>query len=305
MDKEIRTFSRQSAAENAIPFGIAPLANAPLYVWSTLLRRHTFFLLVWIETGEGWHYVDFERAAVQPCTLFLIAPNQIQYWDVKMPPPTGWHLHFDREFFLLNGLEQFFSKLTLFNSLNPIFAIRFEEKQAATITEQFEQIAQEFRTQSDGWVESISAHLQLLLIQAQRQKATLQPPDPQTSATILARQFSLLVKQDISANCTVNSYAEQLGVTAGHLTETVKKVTGLSAGTVIRRQLALEAKRWLAHTDWSAAQIADQLGFKDASYFGRFVKREIGQSPGSFRKHFNQFLHLKGSNHSSESLVLP
>lgn len=288
MRDEIVVFDRPNININRIPFGIAPLLNVPPHIWSTLLRRHTFFLLIWLEAGTGWHYIDFERDAIEPNTLFLISPNQVQYWDVEMPPPTGWHLSFEREFFLLNGMEDFFSKLTLFDSLHPVSAIQFEAEQAVGITGRFEQMFAENQARDDGWVESIGAYLQLLLVQAQRQKAKIQPPQPRTAVTMLARRFVMLLRRDVSAEYTVEGYARRLGVTGGYLTEMVKRAMGVPAGTLIRQQLALEAKRWLAHTDQTAAQIARQLGFKDASYFGRFFKREVGVSPGVFRRQFNK-----------------
>ncbi|MEM8863761.1 MAG: helix-turn-helix transcriptional regulator, partial [Chloroflexota bacterium] len=54
-------------------------------------------------------------------------------------------------------------------------------------------------------------------------------------------------------------------------------------GQLIRQEVVLEAKRLFQHTDLTATEISYRLGFNDASYFGRFFKREVGVSPGKFR----------------------
>jgi AraC-like DNA-binding protein len=52
---------------------------------------------------------------------------------------------------------------------------------------------------------------------------------------------------------------------------------------VVRQRLTLEAKRLLAHSDLTAAQIAFGLGFEDPAYFARFFRREAGLPPTAFR----------------------
>lgn len=63
---------------------------------------------------------------------------------------------------------------------------------------------------------------------------------------------------------------------------------GVTAGALLRQRLVIEAKRWLAHSEWTVAQIAENLNFADASYFGRFFKRETAVTPRTFREDFRQ-----------------
>jgi AraC-like DNA-binding protein len=52
---------------------------------------------------------------------------------------------------------------------------------------------------------------------------------------------------------------------------------------VVDDRVALEARRLLACTPLSVAEIGRRLGFPEPTNFGRFFHREVGVSPGSFR----------------------
>jgi AraC-like DNA-binding protein len=92
-----------------------------------------------------------------------------------------------------------------------------------------------------------------------------------------------LLTHDTGLAPTVRAYAARLGVSTSHLTGAVKASTGEPPGRLIRRAQALEARRLLARTGLSVAQVAHALGFADPAYFCRFFRREVGLTPGRFR----------------------
>jgi len=68
-------------------------------------------------------------------------------------------------------------------------------------------------------------------------------------------------------------------------------VLGISAGEVIRKRIALEAKRLLVNFNLSIQEVADRLNFADNSYFTKFFKKQEGLSPEQFRKEINHNTH--------------
>jgi AraC-like DNA-binding protein len=60
-------------------------------------------------------------------------------------------------------------------------------------------------------------------------------------------------------------------------------VTGRTAKQAVDDRVALEARRLLACTPLSVAEIGRRLGFPEPTNFGRFFHREAGTSPGAFR----------------------
>lgn len=81
----------------------------------------------------------------------------------------------------------------------------------------------------------------------------------------------------------VEDYAEELGCSVRTLTRACLAVTGRSAKQVVDDRVSLEARRLLACTAMSVAEVGRHLGFPEPTNFGRFFHREVGLSPGQFR----------------------
>ncbi|GIG91613.1 AraC family transcriptional regulator [Plantactinospora endophytica] len=81
----------------------------------------------------------------------------------------------------------------------------------------------------------------------------------------------------------VEDYAGRLDCSVRTLTRACLAATGRSAKQVIDERVALEARRLLAATDLSVADVGRRLGFPEPTNFGRFFQREVGHSPGAFR----------------------
>ena len=47
--------------------------------------------------------------------------------------------------------------------------------------------------------------------------------------------------------------------------------------------MLVEAQRLLVHAEQPVKQLAAELGFQDASYFGRFFRKRTGMTPEQFR----------------------
>jgi len=99
----------------------------------------------------------------------------------------------------------------------------------------------------------------------------------------LVKNFQQLLQKQFRKNRKVQSFAKQLNITPKYLTETVKEVTGKTAGELIDSYVMLESKMLLDDPLLSIAQIADELNFSDQSFFGKFFKRHMGVSPKEYR----------------------
>jgi AraC-like DNA-binding protein len=91
------------------------------------------------------------------------------------------------------------------------------------------------------------------------------------------------IEEHFRSRHRVSQYAARLGYSTRTLNRLARQNAGVSAKQLIDERVVLEAKRQLSHADASVAEIAEQLGFDDASNFSTWFRRNAGTTPGAFR----------------------
>ena len=99
-------------------------------------------------------------------------------------------------------------------------------------------------------------------------------------------EFRKLVEENYAREHTVKDYARRMNVTTKTLTLYVKECSSSTPLELINSRIILEAKRLLRYSVLSVKEIAFRLGFDDPSYFVKFFKRNVKQSPADFRESF-------------------
>lgn len=99
----------------------------------------------------------------------------------------------------------------------------------------------------------------------------------------LFQRFLNLLANDKNKAHTVEHYASQLCITPKYLSAVCKKNSGKSANAWIKEHMIEEIRYYLKQTDLSMKQIANQLGFPNPSFFGKYVKEHFGMTPRKVR----------------------
>jgi AraC family transcriptional regulator, transcriptional activator of pobA len=107
---------------------------------------------------------------------------------------------------------------------------------------------------------------------------TLAPAD----ATVEA--LRRLVEEHFRKERLISFYAEKLAITPDRLNDHVKRVSGVTAGHLIRQRVLTEAKRALVFTGQPIHEVSYDLGFADPSHFARFFRKQTGTTPQQFRE---------------------
>ena len=111
-----------------------------------------------------------------------------------------------------------------------------------------------------------------------------------SGTTALARPTSQLVKHSIAYiqqhhthSVSRQEIAGALGVSKNYLTQIFHQELGISPWEYLNRYRIQQAKALLRGTGASITAIASEVGFEDASYFGRVFRKQVGCSPQSYR----------------------
>lgn len=156
--------------------------------------------------------------------------------------------------------------------------------EAPLVRERFARLAAEFEQVAPGRTEALQAHVVLLATWFLRHRGDASPVDAREGIRdTLVQRYRALVEQHLREQRPLGFYADQLAVTADHLSRACRAVTGQSALELMHERLAREARRLLAYTDAPVADVARELGFADPAYFSRFFARRAGRSPLGYR----------------------
>ena len=109
---------------------------------------------------------------------------------------------------------------------------------------------------------------------------TIEPPrvSPQVIRTMHA-----IENRYVETTLHVGSVAHDLGVSTEHLCRVLKRHTGLTFVTLLRRTRVRAACRLLQTTTLSMKEIANRAGFSSPSRFDRDFKNVCGISPSTYR----------------------
>ncbi len=104
-----------------------------------------------------------------------------------------------------------------------------------------------------------------------------------TSAEVIFKRFLSLVSAESPRRREVAYYANKLCITPKYLSSICKKQVDKTASELINQLTVNYIKNMLLSTDKTIKEIANETGFDNLSFFGKYVKRELGVSPREFR----------------------
>jgi AraC-like DNA-binding protein len=260
----------------------APFHALAGFITTNHPHRLRFHEILFLTGGNGFVDLDGLGTEVRPRRLCFTAPGEIRRWRLETAPQ-GYAVLFDGDF-----LREFFSDARLLDDL-----LRFGDAGKCAFldldTLEFARVISIVKTMHRELAaprESSEHILRALLYQLLAEIARHRPPPSAgrcASRDALPARFHALLNAHFRSLRQVAQYAEALDVTAGHLNQAVRRATGATASAAIHERLFLESRRMLLHTTQSVAAIAQDLGFREPSYFNRFFKRMAGTTPRTFR----------------------
>lgn len=248
-------------------------------------HRHDFFEVLYLKKGSGFHVIDGNNYEIKPPCVFFMSRGQAHKLELSQDIE-GYIFIFTPDFYLLNRTDQ--NRLIEFpffytiHQDNPPLQLE-NESDIRFLEDLFRKGIAEI-ARPDGYsVEMLRSILDLILTTCSARYQVSESLMNKGKGQILVKRFFHFLEENHRKNLSLNEYAQMIGVTANHLTQTIKQLTGKTSSQIIKDKQLLEIKRLLVHTNLSVSEIAGQLNFDDQSYFTKFFKRETGVTPLQYR----------------------
>ena len=256
-------------------------------------HRLNFFMIFLVTSGEGIQTLGSSEYDVRKNMLCFIGPNVINSWKAQTDNHQGYFISFSDDFFnegMIN--RQLLCELLFFQS-DGNAVIYLSDEQAGEYITLFKLMQSEYSLKDRFSAEVIRGYLHALIHKSRSQVAVHNATQlhKNTAGLRLVRAFTKLYMKDVNTVRLgkeidlkkISEYATRLGVSASHLNDTIKSITGKSAGQLMRSQLIKQATMCIKHSSKTISEIAYLMGFDDPSYFSRFYKKETGKMPSDVR----------------------
>lgn len=288
----MKTIKRINSVGLADKLGLRPAATSFIFKPATASPRTIFephrsemYTFALILRGTVELSVGLEHYNIQAPALVTITPDDIRHWKAAGEDISIVSIFFTEDF-MISGVSNplFLKDLPFYNQER--YVTTLDQQECDALKKIFDLIESKVDTTDQSKFNSLQAMTVVALLEARSicEKQLVQPAAVYSQSHILAGKFKKLLAKDFIQQRAVSYYAEQLCISPKHLSQSVKEQTGRTAGEMIDELIGLEAKIRLQNVELNISQVAQQLNFPSATFFGKFFKRIYGISPLEYRK---------------------
>lgn len=245
-------------------------------------HRQDLFMLIFIDHAQGEIHIDNQKIRLDSAKVIAIKPRCISSIDINRKAK-GKIICFTEDFFSLRYNNNILEQFSFLQDASKLF-LRLNEEEKNKCMYLLEIFFKEFRLHRTESVKVLRSYLNILLFDLERLYNPLGFVVNTSPKQQKIKEFEKLIDKDFKLNKMPAAYADLLNVTPNYLNKICKEVTNHTAGDLIRKRIIIEAQRLIHFTNYSINEIADQLGFENASYFVTFFKRQTSKTPEQFRR---------------------
>ncbi len=251
---------------------------------------HNFYLILLITQGYGSHTIDFLEYEVNVGSMFIISPGQIHQWNVSQDVD-GFILFFTKDFFLHDFNTDRLTNFPFFNSTFSSPYVKLNNSESEQIELKYKLIYKEYQNRSLKYQDMIRMYLNAMFIDLSRIYPEKEAQGKLYGYDLLQlHRYEALVDKYFKMHRPISCYSKKMNITDRQLNYLCKKTVGKKPSEIMTDRIILEAKRLIIHSDLSIASIAEELNYKDNSYFIRLFKRITNQTPEQFRnEQYNRY----------------
>lgn len=252
----------------------------------TAIFRSNTYVIALITEGEAYYKIGLQEYEMTKGSLYFLGPKHLRYYK-RQKKWKGFVCVFTDEFSTKRRLPNNYSGYT-FYKLDASQKLQLNDQLLEHFQAMLETLLDSFENDK---MDSCWHYLQIILIESEslhRKEHKGKEKKPQALTAIkfnelLEKHFYDIVTNKAERIFSVNDFAERLFVHPNYLSNTLKKITGETAGQIIKNRTVLEAKSLLLTSGMSVSQAAYSLKFNDTSYFTKFFKSAVGITPKQYQ----------------------
>jgi AraC family transcriptional regulator, transcriptional activator of pobA len=241
-----------------------------------------FGQLMFARSGRGVIALEGRSVPFESPFVLLLPPHYVHGFNYEVDTD-GWVLTIESTYLRqINGRLPEFSQLW---AQPRTISLDRDSDQVTEFHWTLKRLEREVESKAVGHAVAAEALLTSLFLMLERCSGL---DDTENSATRnelrLVERFRDLIDRHYRQDWQVQDYASVLGVSLVQLRAACVAASAQHPVKMIHSCIITEAKRNLIFGEMSVEQIAYWLGFSDPAYFTRFFKKEVGKTPGKFRK---------------------
>jgi AraC family transcriptional regulator, transcriptional activator of pobA len=245
--------------------------------------RFDYYALFLRLRGETVRTVNHFEYVIRPQALQLVCPGSIYAFRDISDESKTYVLLFEKAFIEKENLSA--------GVLEPLLAFHrthqndvvLDTAAYAQVLSLYEQLSSELRRKQEAFKSMAKMLITQMLFLLKREKERAGLPQNLTRPEQLSAEFLVLIEEHFWHKKSVKAYAEIMGITPKHLSETVKATLAHSALSFIHLRIIKEIQYLLCFGNMSIKQIAYALNFESPSQLGRFFKNHEGICPKEYR----------------------
>lgn len=245
-----------------------------------------FYNIIFVESGQGYHTIDFTDYACEAGTILTIRKDQLQkFFRSNM---TGSMLLFTDEF-LVSYLEQLetLKSLQIFNEQLGVPKIQLSSSEIQEFSNLIKRMRKEYFNTNDNYsLEIIRSELHILITKLYRIKSKQKQIVVDKKYLSEFIEFQKLVEHNVKQTTKVQDYAKMMGLSTKTLNNISKTILHKTAKEFVDEICTKQIKRLLINTELSIKEISFASGFEETTNFYKYFKRQTQTTPEQFRLSF-------------------
>lgn len=249
-------------------------------------RRMNFIVIALCTEGSLKYTLDTREVTVMPGDMLIVSEHHVVNNYEASPDIKGLAILMSVDFFreIISNVRDL-SAAFLYARTYPV--VKLSETDIATFSRYFQAVKSRIADTTNHFRRELVKTLLLAMfydlsnVIYQFQHTTVQR---QKRGDVIFTRFIKLVEENCRVERRVAWYAQQLGITAKYLSESVKSVSRRTPNQWIDNYVVIELRVMLKNSTKSIKQITEEMNFPNQSFLGKYFKEHVGMSPSQYRK---------------------